>query len=86
MRFWVVICVRIWIVIFWIMTQCDLQIGNKHVGENKASALTWNYISKCHRISWEGLDVGSTAGDSLLPRYVTSIFVFSFAIKFIYNT
>ena len=57
--------------IFWIMTQCDLQFGNKYVGENKASSLTWNYMSKCHRISWEWLDVGSTVGDSLLPRSVT---------------
>lgn len=34
--FWVLTWVRIWIVIFRVMTQCNLQIDNKHVGENIA--------------------------------------------------
>jgi hypothetical protein len=33
-------------------------------------------MNKCHRISWEGRDVGSTAGDGLLPLSVASIFMF----------
>lgn len=32
--------------------------------------LRWNYMSKCHRISWEGHDVGSTVAESLLPLRV----------------
>jgi hypothetical protein len=35
------------------------------------SALRWNYMSKYHRISWEGHDVGSTIGKSLLSLSVT---------------
>jgi hypothetical protein len=35
------------------------------------SAHSWNYMSKCHRISWEGHDVGSTVGDSLLALPLT---------------
>jgi Na+/H+ antiporter NhaC len=36
-------------------------------------------MRRCYRISWEGLDVGSTVADSLLPLSVTVVFVFSFA-------
>jgi hypothetical protein len=43
----------------------------------RASAPVWNCISKCHRISWDGHDVGSTVGDSLLSHSVSSVFVFS---------
>jgi hypothetical protein len=35
-----------------------------------ASALTGNYMNKCHRITGEGHNVGSTVGDSLLPLSV----------------
>jgi hypothetical protein len=28
-------------------------------------------MNKCHRISLEGHDVGSTVGDSFLPHFVT---------------
>jgi hypothetical protein len=42
-----------------------------HITPNNASALSWNYMNKCHRISWEGRDIGSTVGDSLLPLSVT---------------
>jgi hypothetical protein len=28
-------------------------------------------VNKCHRVSWEGCDVGSVVGASLLPHSVT---------------
>jgi len=33
--------------------------------------LGWNYMNTCHRISWEGHDVGSVVEENLLTLPVT---------------
>lgn len=44
-------------------------IHSSHIIPTKCIVL--NYIKKYHGMSWEGHDVGSTIGDSLLPLSVT---------------
>jgi hypothetical protein len=46
MRFWFLTWVRIWIVIFWVRSQCNLQSGYKHGGRKYCFIILKAYLVK----------------------------------------